>query len=164
MTFEVKVRTKDLFGFTMYHAYSGITGKIWVIFSVFCLVAAVWTFGDVSVQGTVSLIILGALFTVINPLLLYYKCVKRIMKTPIYRKPFRYTLTKKGFSISQGEETSRMNWQDLFQIICTRKAVYLCPDPVHAQIISLEQVGSQAEELKAFLRTQVSQDVRKKGL
>ena len=164
MTFEVKVRTKDLFGFTMYHTYSGIMGKIWVIFSVFCLGAAIWTFGEVSIQGTVSLVILGALFTVVNPLLLYYKCVKRVMKTPAYKKPFRYTLTKKGFSISQGEETGRMNWQDLFQIVCTGKSVYLCPDPVHAQIISLEQMGDQAEELKEFLRTQVSQDVRKKGL
>lgn len=164
MTFEVKVRIKDLFGFTIYHAYSGIVGKIWVLFSIFCLVAAAWTFGDVSIQGTASLIVLGALFTVINPLLLYYKCVRRVMKTPAYKEPFRYTFTKKGFSISQGENTSKMNWQDLFQIICTRKAIYLCPDPVHAQIISLDQLGSQAEELKEFLRTRVSQDVRKKGL
>lgn len=164
MTFEVRVRTKDLYGFTMYHAYSGFMGKIWLLFSVFCLAAAVWTWGDVSVQGTVVFVVLGLLFTVINPLMLYYKCLRRVAKTPVYKTPFRYILTKDGFSVSQGEETGRMNWSDLFQIICTKKAVYLCPDPLHAQIISLEQLGDQKEELKEFLRTQVSRDVRKKGL
>lgn len=164
MTFEVKVRAKDLYGFTMYHTYSGIMGKLWVVFSIFCLIASVWTFGDVSMQGTAALVVLGCLFTIINPLMLYYKCVKRVRKTEIYKNPFQYTFTKKGFSIAQGEQSSRMNWLDLFQIVCTKKAVYLCPDPVHAQIISLEQLGDQAEALKDFLRNQVSQDVRKKGL
>ena len=164
MTFEVKIGTKDLFGFTMYHAYSGFMGKIWVVFSVFCLVAAVWTWGDVSLQGTAAFGVLGLLVTVVNPLMLYYKCLRRVAKTPANRKPFRYTFTKDGISISQGAQTGRMGWSDLFQIICTKKAVYLCPDPIHAQIISLEQLGDQKEELKEFLRTQVPQDVRKKGL
>lgn len=164
MTFEVKVGTKDLFRFTMYHTYSGFMGKLWVLFSIFCLAAAVWTYGELSMQGTCVLIFFGALFTIINPLVLYYKCVKRIKKTPAFKEPFQYIFTKKGFSVSQGEESSRMNWMDLFQIVCTKKAVYLCPDPVHAQIISLEQIGDQEEELKEFLRKKVSQDVRKKGL
>ncbi|MDO5410828.1 MAG: YcxB family protein [Lachnospiraceae bacterium] len=164
MTFEVKVRTKELFGFTMYHAYSGVMGKIWLIFSVFCLGAAVFTFGDVSIQGTGALIFLGALFTVINPAMLYWKCVKRVSKTPSYQKPFCYILTKKGFSVSQGEEIGKVRWDELFQIVCRKKAVYLCLDPLHAQIISLEQLGEQAEELKEFLRTQVSREVRKSGL
>lgn len=164
MTFEVKVRTKDLFGFTMYHAYSGLMGKIWVIFSIFCLAAAVWTWEDVSLQGTLVLVVLGLLFTVVNPLMLYYKCVRRVMKTPAYRKPFRYIFTKDGFSVSQGEQMGKISWMDLFQIVCTKKAVYLCPDPLHAQIISLEQLGEQQEKLKEFLRTQVPRDVRKKGL
>lgn len=164
MTFDVKVRTKDLFGFTMYHAYSGFMGKVWLLFSIFCLAAAVWTWGDVSPQGTAAFIVLGLLFTVVNPLMLYYKCVRRAAKTPAYRESFRYVLTKEGFSVSQGDQTGRINWSDLFQIICTKKAVYLCPDPIHAQIISLEQLGDQKEQLKEFLKTQVPQDVRKKGL
>lgn len=164
MTFEVKVRTKDLFGFTMYHAYSGIMGKIWFIFSIFCLFAAVWTWGDVSLQGTVVFVVLGLLFTVINPLMLYFKCVKRVVKTPAYRESFRYILTKDGFSVSQGDQSGKVSWQDLFQIVCTKKAVYFCPDPIHAQIISLEQLGEQKETLKEFLRSQVPADVRKKGL
>jgi hypothetical protein len=64
----------------------------------------------------------------------------------------------------QGEQSGRVSWTDLFQIICTKKAVYLCPDPLHAQIISLEQLGDDKESLKEFLRTQVPRDVRKKGL
>lgn len=164
MTFDVKVRTKDLFGFTMYHTYSGFMGKIWVLFSLFCLVAAAWTYGSVSITGTGALVFLGALFTVINPALLYYKCVKRVVKTPSYKEPFHYILTKKGFSIMQGDNTAKAEWQDLFQIVCTRKAVYLCLDPIHAQIISLEQLGDRKEELKAYLKNQVPADVRKKGI
>ncbi len=164
MTFKVKVRARDLYGFTIYHTYSGMMGKLWVLFSIVCLAAAIWTFGDISVQGTVALVVMGCLFTVLNPLMLYYKCIRRVQKTAIYKEPFQYTLTKKGFSIAQGDQSSQMRWLDLFQIICTKKAVYLCPDPIHAQIISLEQLGDQAEQLKDFLRKQVSQDVRKKGL
>lgn len=164
MTFQVKVRTKELFGFSMYHTYSGLMGKIWVLFSIFCLAAAVWTYGDVTVQGTIALVFLGALFTVINPLMLYGKCRQRAAKTPSYKEPFLYTFNRKGFIISQGEQSVQANWTDLFQIIATGKAVYLCMDPIHAQIISLEQLGSQADEVKEFLRTQVSDEVRKKGL
>lgn len=164
MTFDVKVRTKDLFGFTMYHAYSGFMGKVWLLFSIFCLAAAVWTWGDVSIQGTAAFVVMGLLFTVVNPLMLYYKCVKRVAKTPEYKSSFCYVLTKNGFSVSQGDQTGKIDWLDLFQIVCTKKAVYLCPDPLHAQIISLEQLGERQEELKEFLRNQVPGDVRKKGL
>lgn len=163
MTFQVKVRTKELFGFSMYHTYSGLMGKVWVLFSIFCLVAAVWTFGNVSIQGTAALVVLGLLFTVINPLMLYGKCRKRAAKTPSYKEPFTYTFNRKGFIISQGEESVQANWMELFQIVATKKAIYLCIDPIHAQIISLEQLGSQAEEVKEFLRTQVPDEIRKKG-
>lgn len=164
MTFQVKVRAKELFGFSMYHTYSGLMGKIWVLFSIFCLGAAVWTYGDVTMQGTIAMVFLGLLFTVINPLMLYGKCRKRAAKTPSYKEPFTYTFNRKGFLISQGDQSVQADWADLFQIAATRKAVYLCMDPIHAQIISLEQLGSQAEEVKEFLRTQVPDDIRKKGL
>lgn len=164
LTFEVKVGAKELCGFTLYHTYSGIMGKIWVLFSICCLIGAAWTFGDVGIQGTITLIILGLLFTVINPLMLCQKCVKRVKKTPAYQNPFQYILTKDGFRISQGEISEKVRWDQIFQIICTRKAIYLCTDPIHAQIISLEQLGAQAEAVKEFLRTRIPQDIRRKGL
>lgn len=164
MTVDVKVGAKDLYGFTMYYTYSGIMGKIWLLFSLVCLIAVGITWGDVPLTSSLGLIFLGSLFTVVQPLMLYIKCMQRVAKTPSYKEKFRYTFEKGGFQIAQGDQSMRVGWTELFQIVCTKKALYLCVDPIHAQIISLEQIGAQAEELKAFIKNVIPAEVRRKGL
>ena len=164
MSFEIKIDKNDLYGFTLYYTYSGIMGKLWVIFSIICLVGAYITYGQVNIQGTVALIVLGLLFTVIQPLLLYQKCCQRVKKTDAFNNSFIYTIKKNGFSISQGDIVQKVRWDEIFKIVATKKAVYFCITPSHAQIIPLDQLNGKAEEFKAFLKNEVTDEVMKKGL
>lgn len=166
MTFDVKITAKDLFRFSMYHTFKGFKGILLIVFSLGCFAGAIYTYGQVDFLNTCVMILLGALFTVVNPVMLYVKCMKRVKKVPSYSIPTHYVLTKKGFMISQEGESMSLNWVDLYEIVWKKKAAYFCLDPMHAQIISLEELGAEkAAELKAFLKNEVSDEgVYKKGL
>lgn len=166
MTFDVKITAKDLFRFSMYHTFKGLKGIVLIIFSLGCFASAIFTFGQVDLMNTLVIIVLGSLFTIVNPIMLYVKCIKRVKKVPSYSIPTHYVLTKRGFMISQEGESMNLDWVDLYEIVWKKNAVYFCLDPMHAQIISLEQLGAEtAAKLKAFLKNEVSDEgVYKKGL
>lgn len=164
MTFDVKVRTKDLYGFTLYHAYAGIFGKMWLIISLGALIGFFATIGNVTTQYSIALLFIGLLFTVINPVHLYYKCAMRMKKTKeAYEKPFKYQCSKNGILLMQGEDSVHYKWDMIFQFVNTKKAIYMMSDPVHACIIPKEQLGNQAQEFIEYVKNTVPASVRKKG-
>jgi hypothetical protein len=164
MTFDIKIRVKDLFGFTLYHSYAGIFGKMWLGLSIVALIGFFVTFGTVTPQYSAALLFIGLLFTVINPILLYQKCASRMKKTKeAYELPFCYTCEANGILLVQGENKVKYTWDMIFQFVETKKAVYMMMDPMHACIIPKDQLGEKKQEFMNYIKETVPAHVRKKG-
>ena len=164
MTFDIKIKLKDLYGFTLYHGYAGFFGKLWLIISLGALIGFFATFGQVTTQYSLALLFVGLLFTVINPIHLYYKCAVRMKKTKeAYEKPFKYYCNKDGILLTQGEGSIYYKWDIIFQFVNTRKAIYMMSDPIHACIIPKKQLGEKEQEFIEYVKHTVPASVRKKG-
>lgn len=143
---EIQISKKELFRFLLYHNYCRIIGIVGLIFSVACLVGAVFTFGNVKITSTLLLLLLAALFTVYQPLMLYRKAVVQ-SRHPVLKKAAHYLFDETGITVSQGENHAFIAWNEVWKVVERKREIYIFVDPVRANIISKNQAGKQAAQI-----------------
>ena len=148
---ESKIARSELFRFLLYHNYCRVIGIVGLIFSAACLAAAAWTFGSVKIGNTILLLLLGALFTIYQPLMLYRKAVVQ-SRHPVFSKAAHYVMSDEGITGSQGEESASIRWDELWKVVGRRREIYLFVDPVRANIISKDQAGEKAPQIMEMAR------------
>lgn len=151
---ESRISKKELFRFLLYHNYCRVIGIVGLVFSVACWIGAVWTFGNVKIGNTVLLLVLGALFTVYQPIMLYRKAVVQ-SRHPVFSKPASYVINDKEIVVSQGEDSASITWNELWKVVGRKKDIYLFVDPVRANIIPKSQAGKNAERIMEVARKQM---------
>lgn len=142
---SVKVTTKDMFFFMLQHTYLSIPGVCSLLFSIASLIGMVRTWGTVEISYTVMLALCGALFTVINPFMLYTRSAKQVLLNPSLKTPIEYEFTPLGFTMRQGEEEAKAQYHNLYKVKNTKNYLYLYGNKTRANIISKKQLGAQAE-------------------
>ena len=138
--FSVKMQVKTMYRFLMHHGYAGISGIINLIISGGALVLLILGIGE-SVTSKVALVIVAALFTVINPLYLYYKAAKQVKLTPMFANPLDYVVNEEGLTVSQGEEALTVEWGELRKVVETKKDFYVYLSLTRAYIFPKENMG-----------------------
>ena len=73
LQFKVKIGVKDLFRFLMEYNYKSIGGAFGLVISFACFGMLAYSFSDNSAQVNLLLLVVGLLFTVIQPLMLLKK-------------------------------------------------------------------------------------------
>jgi len=159
--FSVQMKTIYMFDFLYWHSYHGITGIINYALSFAGIAALAAGFGKGNVTVIVMLVALSLLFTVINPLSLLYKAARQVKKSPVFAKPLVYTFDENGFSVSQEENTSSVNWDAVVLLRETGKSIILYLGAANAQILPKKEIGSQVDELKTLIRHALPQHAKK---
>lgn len=149
--FSVKVHEKDMVDFVMHHSYSSISGWIGVVLSVAAIIYLIVGFNqfDNLVRG--ALIVIGLLFTVINPIMLYFKAKKQVRVNKMFENPVDYILNEKYLVIEQNQEQLAMPWENLYIVKETGRSLIVYVTRMRAFIWSKEQLGSLQEEIKSTL-------------
>jgi hypothetical protein len=153
--FDVKIRTRDMFQFMIYHTYSSFSGKIGIFLSVAAIILCIYTFGKVDATRTVLLLLIGLLFTVINPVLLYTRSKKQILMNPMYKKPLSYTLNEEGITVSQDEEKSEMKWENVAKAVSTRDCLIIYVNQINAFILPIECIGAEYDNVVKLIGQKV---------
>lgn len=148
---DSKISKKELFRFLMYHNYWRLIGILGLLFSVSCLTGAVLTFGRVKIGSTVLLLLLGALFTVYQPLMLYRKAVVQ-SRHPVFAKAAHYVMDDSGITVSQDGDSAAITWEEMWKVVGRKREIYLFVDPVRANIISRSQAGEKAGTIMEMAR------------
>lgn len=149
--FTIKISAEDLFYFSMCHTYSTFAGLFGTLFSVFCLIVLVATWGTVALNYTFLLAVCALLFTVWNPLTLYNKAKKRA-KTAAFAEPLTYAFDDEGIEVTQGDQTAKYGWDLVFKAKQVKHAFFIYTDPIHAFILPKAQLGGKENELAALLK------------
>ena len=71
--FDVELTAKDLYRFSMRHTYSGVSGIFGVVISLACWIILAVRFGALDTTAKLALFIIGCLFTIVQPVMLYGK-------------------------------------------------------------------------------------------
>lgn len=164
MSKEVKVdillKTSELYRFTMHHTYFSLSGVFSLLISIGALVLFVLNFGAYDSMVTLALLIIGLTFTVLQPVMLFFKVRKQIKRRDSFAKPLHYEIRPEYIVVSQNDEKVLIEWPEVSKVISTKKAVYIYTSPVRAFIFPVAQCGGQ-EKLLVSMAKEAMEKVRK---
>ena len=69
ISFDTNVREKELYKFSLNNMYRRITGLIWILFSIVVIFVTVYTWGRVDIMKSILMIVIAALYTIVNPIM-----------------------------------------------------------------------------------------------
>ena len=148
---KVQLKTKEMYEFLMRHTYGSMSGINGLILSIVCLAGVFYMLGlpDASPAYLVALLVIGLLFTVVQPLMVLKNAKKQVK---YYEEPLEYTITKRGVDVKQGDKTGFSSWENITKITSHKNIVIMYTSKVHAYVIPKAAIGEQMEDLKSIIK------------
>lgn len=146
--FNVKLQTKDLYRFTMRHTYVSFSGIFSLLISFSCLIICLVNFRKLAASTIAVLLIVAALFTIVQPGMLYIKCMSQVRKNKDIKDALTYVLSEQGIRVRQGEDEAQVKWYQIRKVVNGGKGIYVYMSPVRAFIFPKEQCGEQYGEIQ----------------
>ena len=147
ITFEVELTAKDLYWFSMRHSYHSFSGIFGLVLSLFCLGYLAVQYQMLSSMGRGVLLVLGLLFTVVQPFLLWSKAKAQVRQNKNINSCLHYTLSQTGIAVSQGEQNVVIPWSEVRKKVVWKNNIYVYLSPVRAFIFPADQCKEQSEEI-----------------
>lgn len=150
---EVKLTKKEMFNFLLRHNSTTFGGICGIVLSIGALVMFFLNLGNekMSVSYKVALIAVALLFTVVQPIMLYFKAATQIKNSDAINKPMVYEFNKTGVTITQGEDSVTNKYEDITKVISTKVSVIIYVSKYRAFIIPKASIGEDFETLKDLL-------------
>lgn len=149
--FDVDLTTKELFCFSMRHTYCSISGVFGLFISLGSWLICVMRYRELETSALAALIIIGFLFTVVQPLMLYSKAVTQKKRNDDIHEALHYCVHEEGITVSQGEQKVEIHWYDIRKQVQSASGVYLYMSPVRAFIFPKAQLGEQYETVCSMI-------------
>ncbi len=108
-----------------------------------------------------ALLLIAALFTVINPVYLYYKAAKQVKLTPMFANPLDYVIGEEGLTVSQGEEALTVEWKELRKVVETKKDFYVYLSLTRAYIFPKENLAGLEEAFRVAVKSHTKPEICK---
>ena len=151
--FDIKLKAKDLFLYTLRHTYFSFSGVFSLLISFVSLILFLVNIKRYEVSTLGVLLLIALLFTVVQPALLYVKCRAQIKKSEDINDVLHYTLTEDLIQIRQEENKVEVHWYDIRKAVYLKSAVYLYMSQVRAFIFPKDACGEQFENVIQMVKT-----------
>lgn len=148
---ETKIDDKNMFEFMFNHTYKSVMGIVGVLISILAVVALIVYGKDYDLTKKLLFVFIALLFTVINPISLYFKSKKQVKMNDSFHHPLCYTLSDNGIDVKQGEQSLHINWEDIIKIISTKNIVVIYISAINAFIFPKEQLGDDFSKFKEII-------------
>lgn len=150
----VKLTAKELYGFLMHNTYSTFGSYIGVLLSLGSIAGFFYMLGmpDVNPAFLVALLVIGLLFTVVQPLMLYSKAKKQVKVNEAINASLEYLISKSGIKVSQGEQSAFTTWDEIVKVTSTKNLVMLYTSRVNAYVIPKKDLKEGISELKKLIQ------------
>lgn len=144
--FKVKLTRKEMFTFLINNAYRKPMGVISFLFGIGCFAVAGITCRQMGLQSTLLLILLGSIYTIIQPIMLWKSAGRQIAKNPVYKEELSYSFDDKGITVSQGESVTAKGWEECYKVADYGKVVIIYITVNNGIILPKAAIGSQYGE------------------
>ena len=161
ISFSYQTKVKDMYRFFLYHAYIGISGVINLLISVGAIVLLITGGKQRDAFGNVILIILALLFTVINPIQLYYKAAKQVKLTPMFQQPLNYEISKDGIKVTLGEEEMALPFSEVRKIVETGKDFYFYMTLTRAHVLPKEGFSEDVNMMRTLINEYATDSIKR---
>ncbi len=141
--FDITLSSKDMYRFSMYHAYTGSQGIISILIAALCFFAAVTTRDSVEWMYTLLYAGFGVVFLIYIPCNLYLRSKRQILASDVLKHPLHYRIDEEGIHTSQKEATADLPWDQVYKLVSTRHNVLIYSTRVNAFILPRDQIRKE---------------------
>lgn len=152
ISLSVNMKTGYMYSFLFQHLHRSFKGIFGVCISLAALVAFVMSLGSTEdTTRKVILLIIGLLFTVVNPVLLLIRAQKQVMLSPIYKQPLQYTFCKEGMKVSQGDEEQSIEWNRIVEVRKTSSILIIYTSRNSGSILAFKEMGDKRQYVERVI-------------
>lgn len=154
--FDVKTGAKEIYRFLLDYSYTTLSGLVGLVIS---LAAGLWLvthLGSLGRNDTAFFLIIFALYTVVNPVLLWFKAKKQAESSGYFSKPLHYELSMEGITIQADRKKTRLKWPAVVKVKEYGNLIVVYLSKVNAFIWSKEQMGD-VDKVKQVISSSVDQ-------
>lgn len=150
---DVKLTEKEMFSFLMHHSYSSFGGYVGVALSICALMGLfyTWKMPAVTLAYKLVLLVTALLFTVIQPIMLYYKACRQIKRNESFRNVIQYKFNPSLIEISQDEAKISFEWNDVTKVTSNKKIVIIYIGRMRAFVLPKRCIGDRYNDLKELI-------------
>lgn len=152
ISLSVNMKTGYMYSFLFQHLHRSFKGIFGVCISLAALVAFVMSLGSTEdTTRKVILLVIGLLFTVVNPVLLLIRAQKQVMLSPIYKQPLQYTFCKEGMKVSQGDEEQSIEWNRIVEVRKTSSILIIYTSRNSGSILAFKEMGDKRQYVERVI-------------
>ena len=155
---SIQIQPGDMHHFLVQQNYRHFSGLFGVLCSVVAVIYLLLTFRTNEPSKNIILLLIGALFLVVQPLQLKLASVQKVKAIPMFKEPLEYTLNKEGIKVEQKDEEAQITWEDVRNVIETKKSIFVYTSPVSAFIFPKAQYQEQVGIVKDVIKQHVKED------
>ena len=152
---EVQMRVNIMYNFLVHHTYTSINGIFSTISGFFFVYFGVQYMEAGNTQSMMVYYILGFLFVIGNPIILYSKAKRQVKNTPMFQKPITYELTNEGIVVSQEDQASELAWDEVMKVTASSSSLIIYLSKVRALILPKADFGEQYATAVQLISTHV---------
>lgn len=141
--FDITLTAKDMYRFNMYQTYSGFHGWFSIIVSILIFVVAGITYGDIESAYTILYVVFGIIFLLYPPLSLNIRSKHALASSEVLRNTLHYMVDESGFGVSQGEESAKLAWTQIYKMVATKNNVLVYSNRINAYVIPRVQLEDE---------------------
>lgn len=149
---SVGMKVGYMYSFLMQHTHRSFKGIFGVCISVAALVAFALSFdGSGDTTRRVILLIIGLLFTVVNPIILLIKAQQQVLLSPVYKNPLTYRFTEDAMTVSQGEQEQSLAWNAILEVRKTASVLIIYTAKNSASILAYQEMGENRQAVEEMI-------------
>lgn len=157
MEFDVILSEKDIYRFSMYHAYlGGMQGIFSVVIAILVAGIAISTAGNVEILYTILYLGFSVVFLVYIPVTLKLRARQQLKSSGTLSRPLHYKIDESKIMVSQGEATAELPWEQIYKMVSTKKNLLIYSNRVHAYILPRVQIEENYGEIKSLAETKLA--------
>lgn len=147
---KVSISVKDMYMFLLNNTYRKLSGVVYILFSLVVIGIAIYTWEDVPFSNTLLLVALAALYTVVNPIMLYVRARRQVHKSS-QLKNLEYIINSAGIKVAQGDEFCDVTWDEIWKSVKYGSSVIIYVTTIRAFILPMSSLGKQYNSLVDLL-------------
>lgn len=150
---KVSMKVGNMYEFLLRHSYKGVAGIIGVGFSLLALVYLCMNFGTLS-DGKRVLLTFGALlFTVINPILIFFNATKQVKLNPTFKDELDYVLTEEEIKVIQKGQELALPWSEVQTVVETKRSIIIYLSKVRAFILPKDAMKEDTMKVRELAKS-----------
>ncbi len=148
---DVKIEAGDLYDYMLRHAYNSASGLLGSGFGAVMVVYGTYTRQWI-------FLIFGIVLLLYLPWTYFIKSRQQALNNPAFKQPLHYVLDENGLTVSQGEESGTIEWENMVKAVSTSRSIILYTSRINATIFPKRQLGDKKAAVIEVISTHMPPD------